>query len=125
VLESLAVEELHHHEGAGVLFADVLDGANIGMIQRRSGLRLPPETSQGCWIAGQLLGKELDGDEAIKAAVFRFVNDAHSATAKSFNNAVMRDELVDHGRRDRNRRSAYLTTAWTLAIEEALVFLQS
>ena len=38
MLERRAVEELHDDEGASVFFADVVDGADVGMIQRGRGL---------------------------------------------------------------------------------------
>ena len=34
VLQSYSIEELHHHEGAAIFFADVVNGANVWMVER-------------------------------------------------------------------------------------------
>src|SRR6516162_270335 len=34
VPEGYAVKKLHHHEGAGLVLPDLMDGADIGVIQR-------------------------------------------------------------------------------------------
>jgi hypothetical protein len=44
MLQRRPVEELHHEECAAVLFADVVDSADVGMVQRRCGPRLAPES---------------------------------------------------------------------------------
>ena len=37
VLERRAIEKFHGDEGAAVVFADVVDGADVGMVQRGGG----------------------------------------------------------------------------------------
>ena len=44
VLQCLPVNEFHHDESLPVLFTDVMNGADVGVIQRRCGLCLAPET---------------------------------------------------------------------------------
>ena len=34
MLQSHAVEELHHHEGTSIFFTDVVNRADVGMVQR-------------------------------------------------------------------------------------------
>ena len=46
MLQRLAVEKLHRNEGLAVVFADVVDGADIGMIEGGSSLRLTVEAAQ-------------------------------------------------------------------------------
>ncbi len=46
VFESCAFQALHGDEGAALMFADVVDGANVGMIQGRSRLRFAAETTE-------------------------------------------------------------------------------
>src|SRR5215471_789161 len=43
VLQRCAIEELHDHEGAAIFLTDVVDGANVRMVQSRSRPRLPLE----------------------------------------------------------------------------------
>ncbi len=79
-----------------LVFADVVDGADVGMIQRRRRARFPLKTLARLRILGQLFGKELQGHAAAEALIFRLVNHAHSAAAQLSYNAVMGDCLVEH-----------------------------
>ena len=47
------------------MFAGVVDGANIGMVECGCGLRLTLETTQGLTIAGNVVRQELEHDEAM------------------------------------------------------------
>jgi hypothetical protein len=76
----LPVEELHGNEGATVLFADVVDGADIGMIQGGGCFGFTTEAFEGLAIASGFFGEEFEGDEAVEASVFGFEDDAHAAT---------------------------------------------
>ena len=53
VLQRGSIQELHHDEGAAVLLADVINRADIGVIQSGSGSGLAPETVQGLRVAGE------------------------------------------------------------------------
>jgi hypothetical protein len=43
VLERGAFEEFHHYVGFAILLTDIVDGADVGVIQGGSGLRFPLE----------------------------------------------------------------------------------
>ena len=43
ITQGLALQQLHHDEGLAFVLLDFVDGADIGMIQRGSGLRLALE----------------------------------------------------------------------------------
>src|SRR5580704_10037424 len=45
VLEGLAVQKLHGDKGIALMFADVIDGANIGVVKTGGSLRLALETA--------------------------------------------------------------------------------
>ena len=47
MLQRRPVEKLHHEERPAVLLADIVDGADVGVIQRRGGARLAAESGQG------------------------------------------------------------------------------
>src|SRR2546430_15200810 len=51
VLEGDAVQIFHDDVGLAVLLADVMDGADIWMIQRRCSLGLAAKAGQRLWIA--------------------------------------------------------------------------
>jgi hypothetical protein len=95
VFERGAVEKFHGDEGFAVFFADVVDGADARMIQRRRGLRFALETAESLRIAGNFIRKEFQRDETMQTRVFRFVHDAHASAAEFFDDAVMRDGEAD------------------------------
>ena len=96
MLQRYAVEEFHHHEDAAVFFADVVNSADIGMIQRRCRTRLAAEALQCSRIARYVVGQELERDKASQARVLGLVDDTHAAAAKLLDNAVVRDGGVNH-----------------------------
>ena len=77
-------------------FADVVDGADVGMIQSRGSARFALETLERLGVARQLVGQELQGDKAAEPRVFGLVNHAHPAAAQLLHNAVVRDGLPNH-----------------------------
>ena len=99
VLESRTVEKLHGDEGAAVVFADVVDGADVGMIQRGSGASFALEAIERLRVASEIIGKKLESDEAAETRVFCFVNHAHATAAEFFDDAVVGNRLTDEGRR--------------------------
>ena len=99
MLQRLAVEILHGDEPLAIAFVDFVDGADVRMIQRRSGLRFALETRQRLRIFGHFVGKKFQRDEAVQLGVLGFVDDAHTAAAQFFDDAVVRDDLPDHGER--------------------------
>ena len=46
LFQRFAIQELHGDEGAAAFFGDLMNGADVGMVQGRSGTRLAPETFQ-------------------------------------------------------------------------------
>src|SRR5262245_12540954 len=59
------------------------------MVQRGSSLRFSFKARQGLRILGNILGKKLEGYEAVQPGVFGFVDHSHSAAAQSLQYAVM------------------------------------
>src|SRR5229473_3561613 len=91
-----ALEKLHGDEGFSVLIADIMDGADIGMIQCRGCLRLPLEPSERLGVACDVFGEELQRDETMEAGILGFIDDSHTAAAELFNYAIMQDGLANH-----------------------------
>ena len=71
VLQSHPVKKFHGDERLAILLANIVNGADVGMIQRGSRLGLALKTSQGLRIAGNLVRQEFQGDEAVQAACLR------------------------------------------------------
>jgi hypothetical protein len=66
------------------------------MVQSGCGLRLTLEAGKSLRILGDLIGQELQGDEAMPLYVFSFVDDTHPPAAEFFDDAIVGDSLVDH-----------------------------
>src|SRR5271156_5611347 len=75
------------------MLADFINGANVGMVQGGSGLRLTVESPQSLRVRRELVRQELQGHKAVKLGVLGLVHHAHPTTAKLFDNAVVRDGL--------------------------------
>ena len=103
VLQSHALEKLHGDEGVAFVLADVVNGADVGMVQRGGGLGFALETAQRLRVSGDVVGKKFQRDEAVQARVFGLVDNAHAAAAELFDDAVVRDGLADHGRANGRR----------------------
>jgi hypothetical protein len=69
------VQVLHDHEGTAVFFENVVNGADVGVVQCRSSPPLASKTLQCLWVAGKVIGQKLEGDEAGKTGILGFVDD--------------------------------------------------
>jgi hypothetical protein len=96
VLQRLPLEQFHHQEAASLVLAEVVDGADIGMIERRGGARLPLETLDRGGVIREPRREELERDVASQASVLRPIDNAHSAAAEFVEDPVMRDDGPDH-----------------------------
>ncbi len=90
------VEKLHGDEGLTILLADVVDSANVGVVQRGCSLGLALKTGEGLGIFGHIVRQEFEGDETMKPGVFSLINHSHTAAANFLDNAIVRDGLADH-----------------------------
>jgi hypothetical protein len=59
VLQRRPLEILHGDEGQGVFLADVVNGADVGMIERRGGLGLALEAAQRLRVASDFVRQKL------------------------------------------------------------------
>ena len=81
MLQRRAVEEFHDDERLAVLLADVVDGADVGMVEGGGGAGFAAEALQGLAVSGDIFGEEFEGYEAVEARVFGLVDHAHAAAA--------------------------------------------
>ena len=79
--ECFAFQVLHHQEVGPVLGADVVQGADVGMVQSgdRLGFALEPLAQVG--IRADMVRQHFDGHRAVEAGVDRLVDLAHAAGA--------------------------------------------
>jgi hypothetical protein len=97
VLQRHPVQKLHGDEGLSVLVVDLINRADVGMVQCRRGLSFPLKAGQGLRIFGNLVRQELQGDEAVQLYVLGLVDHTHPAAAKFVDDAIVRNSLADHG----------------------------
>src|SRR5208283_1135285 len=88
-LQGQAIQKLHGDESLAVLLADVVDRANVGVVQSGRGLGFALKTSEGPRVMGDRVGQELEGDKTMQARVFCLVDHTHSASAEFLDNAVV------------------------------------
>ena len=80
------------------LLADVVDRADVGMVEGGRGTSFTSETFQCLRVSGNVVRQEFEGDKTTKLGVLGLVNYAHTAAAELFDDAVVRDGLADHSR---------------------------
>jgi|ERR1700730_7727589 len=72
-----------------ILFTNVMDRADVGMVQRGGSLCFPLKTGQRLRISSNFVGQELQGDKTVQPGVFRLVDHTHPAAAQFLNDAVV------------------------------------
>jgi hypothetical protein len=97
VFEGLALEIFHGQKRAAIFFADVVDGADVGVVQGRGGTGFAAEPIQNGEMAADLIGQKLERNETAEARVLGFVDHAHSPAAQLFDDSIMGDAFAGHG----------------------------
>src|SRR5262249_19553679 len=82
VFERLTVEKFHGDESHAILFVNLVDGANVGVVQSRGGLGLTLKTSQCLRVLRHIVRQEFQSYEAVKLDVLSLVHHAHSTAAE-------------------------------------------
>jgi hypothetical protein len=81
-LQGDPLNEFQDQEGAALVLAEGMDGADVGVVQRRGRPRLAQEESQPVGVPGVLRRQELQGDVPAQARLTGLVDDAHAAAAQ-------------------------------------------
>ena len=81
MLQRQPVQELHGNEVAALIFIDVVNRADVRVIQRRSGARFALESLDGNAVRGGTWGKELERYNPAKLGVLGLVDLAHATAA--------------------------------------------
>ena len=96
MLQRRAVQKLHGDERLAVLLANVINRADVGVVQCGCSLRLALKTGERLRVTGHFLRQELERDEAMQPRVLSFIDHTHAATTELLDDAVVRDGLADH-----------------------------
>ncbi len=105
----LALDQLHHDVRPGVVLAEVVDGDDVGVAQRRSRTGLVAEPGQEVGVASELGPQQLDGDVALELRVARAIDPGHAALSEKLQQAVSPAEDASdlgHGLVNSMRRSS-------------------
>ena len=89
MLQRPPLQQLHDNELLTFVLVNVVDGADIGVVQGGGGSGFTPEALQGLRVAGKLLGQELEGDHTAQAHILGLVDHPHAAAAELFQNPVV------------------------------------
>src|SRR5208282_3026851 len=108
VLQREPVQKLHSDETFAFVFADFVDGADIGMIQGGSRSSLAAESFKRLRVLRHILGKELECDKSAERGVLGLVDNTHPTPAELVDDAVVRDGLADHGLADQKRLASFV-----------------
>jgi hypothetical protein len=73
---------------------DLVDGADIGMVQRGGCSRFTAKPLCCLRVVDELIGKEFEGNEATELEILSFVDLAHTSTAHLFQDSIVRDGLA-------------------------------
>src|ERR1700719_2502156 len=95
VLESCSFQKLHGDEGPAGFLANVINGADVRMIQGGGSFGFTPAPAERMRIAGNIIRQELESHETVESRVLSLVDDTHPALAEFFDNAVVRDGLAE------------------------------
>ena len=93
--ERLAAQQLHRDVVMTLVLADVVDRADVGVIERGRGARLAPEAAEAGRAFRDVLGKELERDLTAEPGVDRAVDDSHPAPAELGENPIVGDRAAD------------------------------
>ena len=96
LLQRGTLQQLHRHEMAAGVLPDVVDRADVWMIQRRGGAGLALEPFDSAGIPRQFFGEEFQRDGASEPRVFGQVDHSHATLTQFLQDAVVRDGLADH-----------------------------
>src|SRR3981081_4523104 len=97
MLQRSAFHQFPSDKRPAVLLANLVDRANVGVIQCGCRTRLSPKTFQNLRVLGQMVGKKLERDKPAKRGVLRLVHNPHTAATQLCDDSVARDRLADHG----------------------------
>jgi len=96
VLQRGAVQKLHRDEGLSLVLPNLVNSANIGVVQSRGRACFAAKALKSARILGKLRREKLERHEPAQFQVFGFVDNAHPPAAQLLDDAVVRDGLADH-----------------------------
>jgi hypothetical protein len=96
LFEALALQLLHDDKGMAVVVLDIVDGADVRVVQAGRRPRFAFEAVQRLAVADHVVRDELQGHMPAEAKVFSLINNAHASATDFPDDAIVGDRLADH-----------------------------
>ena len=96
--QRLALQQFHDDELLALLLVNLVDGADVGVIQSRGRAGLALEPLHRLAVPAKLFGQNLEGNAAAQPAVLGFIDDPPTAASQLLQDAVVGNCLADHER---------------------------
>ena len=96
VLQGCALQKFHHDEVELLVIPNVVNRADVGVIQRGRGAGLTLKPFSGLRVLGEIIRQELHRNSASQPKILGLVDHSHAAATQLAQNAVVRDGLTDH-----------------------------
>jgi hypothetical protein len=98
VLQGLAGKALHHDEGVAVGFVNLVNRADVGVVESGSGAGFSLESLKGLIVPHQVGWEKLDSNIPAQAEIHGAVDHSHATAAEMFLNPVVGDDFANHKR---------------------------
>ncbi len=95
--DGLPLKQFHNDEVPAFVLFNRMDGADVRVIQRRSGARLALKSLQQLAVLGHIQRKKLQGHSAAEMGILSFIHHTHATRAQFVHNLVMQEGLSDEG----------------------------
>ena len=79
--QSFTFQKFHDQVVGSILMANIVERANVGMVQGGDGSRFSVESLLGFGVLGQMVGKDFYSDGAVEASVEGAIDLSHAACA--------------------------------------------
>src|SRR5215472_8095053 len=112
----LALQQFHGDEGSPLRLINLVDGADVRMIQCGSCLGFTLKTAERMRAFGCVVRQELERNKATELHILGFKNDPHRAGAKLLNDVIVRNGLANHWRESYFRESDESMKPWESAL---------
>src|SRR5262249_43954446 len=111
--EGFAFDVFHDEIVGAVFVADVIEDADVGMIQRGDGFCFAVESLARLGLSCGMVGQNFYGDNAVEASVAGAIDFAHAAAAKNGKDLVWAQTLSGSNRHSSPLRKGSLSAAPT------------
>ena len=88
LFQSVALDQFHHEEVNAVLFADVVECADVRMVQAAHSFGFTLEAFTALRVGGQLFGKNFDGHRSVQTRIGCAIHLSHPTGTDLFGDLV-------------------------------------